>query len=271
MNKKGIFIILITLISIIGISIFFSCNFEPEVFVFNEDEYIETFSDEFEGNSIDFEKWQKCPEWQRQDHGGYWEDDCSWVEDGNLVIECKKENGKLLSGAIRSAGKFEQCEGLYRFRVKAEKSEGLWYAVWLMTNDQHNVGNGAVDGAEIDMIEIIANDPWASEDQKMYINSAVHWDGYSENHKSNGHKYFIDEDFFEQWHDFDFIWNESGYKLYMDSKLIWNADGDAYGGTNTKENYIKITAEFGTWCGAVNESLLPAKFYVDYMKVYEKK
>ena len=251
-----------------------SCS-EPqpaEKFRFNENEYVQTFFDDFTENSLDFTKWEKCPEWQRQDLGGYWNNDCSYVQNGNLIIECKKEGDSLLSGAVRTKDRFNQAEGLFKFRFKAEKSSGLWYAIWLMCDEEKNIGNGAIDGAEIDIIEIIANDPWEQEGKKQYINSAVHWDGYEEGtHQSNGSKHYIDDNFFGEWHECIFIWESTGYKLYLNENLIWNAKGSDYGGTNTIPTYIKITAEFGTWGGEIKEELLPAKMYVDYMAVYKRK
>ena len=56
---------------------------------FMEKNYVQTFYDDFSGTKLDTKKWEKCPEWQRQDIGGYWKNDCSYLEDGNLVIECK--------------------------------------------------------------------------------------------------------------------------------------------------------------------------------------
>lgn len=242
-----------------------------EEFVFKNETYVQTFNDDFSGTKLDTRKWEKCPEWKRQDLGGYWEEDCSYVKDGSLIVECKKNGSKLVSGAVRTKGKFEQAEGLYKFRFKAEKSSGLWYAIWLMCDDEHKVGNGAVDGAEIDMIEILANDQWQKEGEKQYINSAVHWDGYDSNHKSKGSKHFITDNFFNEWHECVFVWDSEGYKLWLDDELIWDADGKDYGGTNTKPTYIKITAEFGKWGGPVDDSLLPAKMYVDYISAYKLK
>ena len=238
---------------------------------FMEKKYVQTFYDDFSGTKLDTKKWEKCPEWQRQDVGGHWKNDCSYLEDGNLVIECKKQGNSLYSGAVRTKNKFKQAEGLYKFRFKAEKSSGLWYAIWLMCEEQGRIGKGATNGAEIDIIEILANDPWQEEGKKQYINSAVHWDGYKENHKSNGSKYFINDEFFNQWHECVFVWDSKGYKLYLDEELIWDADGNDYGGTNTVPTYIKITAEFGKWGGPIDESLLPAKMYVDYIAAYKLK
>lgn len=235
---------------------------------FDGTDYTLVFYDGFSGTSLDETKWTRCPEWQRQDLGGYWNDGCSYVQDGNLVIECRKEGEELLSGAVRTKDKFEQMGGMYKIKFKAEKSSGLWYAFWLMCDEEASVGNGAVDGAEIDIIEIIANDPWAEPGKKQYINSAVHWDGYTENHKSNASRWFVTDKFFDKYHEAVFIWHDSGYTLYLDNELIWEADGNDYGGTSEVATYMKITAEFGTWGGDVQEALLPACLYVDEVAVY---
>lgn len=47
-----------------------------------------------------------------------------------------------------------------------------------MSDKVSNIGNGAVDGGEIDIFEILPNAPWQAEGKKTYLNSAVHWDGY---------------------------------------------------------------------------------------------
>ena len=245
-----------------------------ESIIFAGKTYNCTFFDDFTGNSLDLKRWEKCPEWQRQDLGGFWKNKCSYVKDGNLVIEAAKENETLISGGIRSKGKFEQTRGLYKIRFKAEKASGLWYAFWLMTDNVQNIGNGAIDGGEIDIFEILPNDPWQNDGKKTYLNSAVHWDGYSDAHKSHGSQYFIDDSFYNQWHEITFEWTEDYYKAYLDDSEVpyWDSTKDgakAWGGIVRSRNYMKITAEFGKWGGPVNESSLPAHLYVDWVKVYK--
>ena len=46
---------------------------------FMEKNYVQTFYDDFSGTKLDTKKWEKCPEWQRQDVGGYWKNDCSFA------------------------------------------------------------------------------------------------------------------------------------------------------------------------------------------------
>lgn len=236
--------------------------------------YSSTFFDDFNGSELDNERWEKCPEWQRQDAGGYWKNKCTSVKDGKLIIEAKIENGTPISGAIRSRKKFEQTCGLYKIRFKAEKASGLWYAFWLMSDKVSNIGNGAVDGGEIDIFEILPNDPWQAERKKTYLNSAVHWDGYGKDHKSHGNQYYIDDSFYNKWHEVTFEWTPDYYKAYLDNseKPFWDSTKEGakvWGGIVQSRNYMKITAEFGKWGGPIDESALPAHLYVDWVKVYK--
>lgn len=244
-----------------------------EIISFNGKTYSQTFFDDFDGIELDSKRWERCPEWARQDAGGYWKNSCSSVKDGNLIIEARIENGIPVSGAIRSKGKFEQTCGLYKIRFKAEKASGLWYAFWLMSDKVSNIGNGAKDGGEIDIIEILPNDPWMPAGQKTYLNSAVHWDGYGDAHKSYGSKSFIDDTFYDEWHEITFEWTKDYYKAYLDDNEtpFWDSTkegSETWGGIVQSRNYMKITAEFGTWGGPIDEIALPARIYIDWVKVY---
>ena len=248
-------------------------------FSFNGKKYELTFSDEFNQDKIDSKNWNYCPQQQRQNVGGWWNNECSTFENGNYVITCKLSEadtskypaGTPISGGIRSRGKFQQAYGLYNIRFKAEKAEGLWYAFWLMTDKMSDAtaGNGAVDGAEIDIIEIVPH-------EKSYY-TTIHWDGYGENHKGKHPEgKTISDSFYNKYHDLWFLWDKDGYKLYLDGTdqkhLIYNMPGKDYGeGTCTVPCYLKISAEFGTWAGSIVPSQLPAHFYVDYVRVYEEK
>ena len=237
---------------------------------FNGKKYICTFSDEFESEKLDRKNWEYCLQQQRQDAGGWWSNECSTFENGNYVITCTTKNGTPISGGIRSRGKFEQTYGLYNIRFKVEKAEGLWYAFWLMTDrmSDETVGNGAVDGAEIDIIEIVPH-------EKSYY-TTIHWDGYGDYLKSRHPAgKTINDSFYDTYHDLWFLWDENGYRLYMDgtdsAQLIYNMPGKQYGdGTCQVPCYLKITAEYGTWAGSIVPEQLPAHFYVDYVRVYKE-
>lgn len=63
---------------------------------------------------------------------GWWNDGCSYVKDGNLILECKQESdGRLISGAVRSISKdgskimFKAAKGLYEIKFKVDKGSGF--------------------------------------------------------------------------------------------------------------------------------------------------
>ena len=143
-----------------------------------------------------------------------------------------------------------------------------------MTEAEKNIGGGAVDGAEIDIFEIIANDLNYPEGKRKYLNSAVHWDGYDADHKMHNSMYNFDDSFYEDWHEITFEWTKDYYKAWLDNAAepYWDSTKDgaeAYGGINTTKNYVKITSEFGKWGGDVKDELLPHHFYVDWVKIYK--
>lgn len=243
--------------------------------VFNNTTYIETFYDDFDGIELDSTKWERVPEWKRGSlgAGAYWKNECSFLEDGMLVIEGKKEKDLFLSGGIRSKGRFTQSFGLYKIRFKVDYSSAIVYSFWLTNTSQGNIGNGATDGAEMDIFEILCNKYNSQNKREQFLNSAIHWDGYGKELKSKGSQYFIDDSFFNTWHEVTFEWTPHYYKAYLDDSTTpyWDTEGKEkkYGGINTAENFLKITSEITTWGGPLIEELFPAHFYVDWVKVYK--
>lgn len=97
--KKIMKINFISIICLFCIVVFLSCgnsSDSKDISIFLENQNSEKsilFLDEFDGNDIDYTKWEKCPEWERQSHmnnHGWWSKSCSYVKDGNLVLELKK-------------------------------------------------------------------------------------------------------------------------------------------------------------------------------------
>ena len=252
------------------------------------------FCDDFDGTNLDLSKWEPCPEWERQGHmknHGWWADECVSVKDGNLVLECKKAaDGRLISGAVRTLSKdytkqlFMQNKGMWEMKFKVDKADGLWYAFWMMANNNDKViGKGAVDGAELDFFEILPGKSWWKKNGiegnfAGRMMTTFHWDGYGPAHQMKGTDGIsvddFDPDFYDKWHVYKFIWCEEGYECYLDDKLLWILDGAEYGGTVNAAGYTKISAEFGDWGGPVDKDIAAggSKFmYVDYVKIYKEK
>lgn len=260
---------------------------------FNGKTYSEIFYDDFDGTELDKSKWEKCPEWERQTHmkrHGWWSDKCSYVKDGNLVLECKKDaDGKLISGGIRSISKdysrtmFKNSTGVYEIKFKVEKGSGFWYAFWLFANnDEAHIGNGARNGAELDCFEILpGKSGWAhngNPNSENHMMTTLHWDAYGAAHKMKGTDGIdvteFDKNFYDNWHVFQFEWGTESYDCYLDGKLLWSMSGKEYGeGICEEPGYMKITTEFGEWGGEIDSVIQGGdarKMLVDYVKVYKQ-
>jgi len=221
------------------------------------------FADEFDGLTIDGTKWEKCPEWERQG-ASQWEDDNSYIENGNLVLKISPHSSMekyVFTGAVRSKGLFERKYGYYEARIRFPVCQGTWGAFWLMYGSESTVDGSGRDGTEIDIIESIFNNEGKA-------NSALHWDGYGEEHKSASKTYpgtgIYDGDF----HTFALEWKEHEYIFFIDNAEKWRTTS---GGVCQVPLYIKLTVEASPWAGNIDMNELPEYMIIDYVKVYDRK
>lgn len=226
-----------------------------------------TFEDEFEGNRLDEKKWEKCPEWPRQDLNNFWDDDMSYLDgDGNLIIEMSydKAQDKYLSGGVRSKGKFEQAYGYFEIRCTVNTVPGYWTAFWLMGESVVDETKGGVNGTEIDIMES------AYFDEKIIQNS-LNWDGYGVNHKVDYKKAPADV-YDGEYHTFSLLWTEDEYVYYIDGVESWRTKAEEALGVCEVPLYLKITSEMGSWTkNVLIPENLPDYMKVDYVRVYAEK
>ena len=239
--------------------------------VINGKTYTLTFKDEFEGTSLNSTYWYCCPEGNRQDVGGKWSDSMVSVKDGCLYLGAAIDsNGTPISGAIRTMNKWyqvkwSQCKGYFECRAKLQSAPGFWGAFWLMDKNMNDksVGNGASDGAEIDIFESFSV-------AQGGINHAIHWDGYGADHKSTGKQVYNKSLYDGQFHTFGLAWTDTEYIFYIDGKETYRV-GNANVANIICQNklYLKLTVEFGSWAGSYVKSKLPDAVVVDYVRVYQ--
>ncbi len=228
------------------------------------------WSDDFEGTKLDSSKWECCPEWKRGNLGARWDDDMVELDGkGNLILKVGlDEDNKLVSGAVRTKTKdyrvlFEQARGYFEIRTTLQSVPGYWAAFWVIGDNKTKPGNGASDGAEIDIFE--------SFDLKgSTINHAVHWDGLGATTKSLGGHTVNKRLYDGEYHTFGLLWADDGYFFYVDGQLSFSIDAskDNFPGSSADPSYIKISTEVGTWAGHISKAHLPDQIKVDYVKVY---
>ncbi|MGI5831800.1 MAG: glycoside hydrolase family 16 protein [Thermoguttaceae bacterium] len=213
--------------------------------------------DEFDGDEIDWENKWSAPEHARVD--GYWSKKAlSLTGNGFLKMSViKEEPDRYLSGCLRSMGKYEKVKGFFVARMNTHREVGHWTAFWLFTPEVGKVGNGSVDGVEIDIME----KPWVEDE----IHSAIHWDGYGKDHKWIGQmtKFEPTPDGF---HTYALWWSDDAYRFYVDGKQTWKTGG---AGICEVPTYIKLTDEIGPWGGDIKKASLPDESLVDYVRVYD--
>ena len=149
------------------------------------------FYDNFDGPDIDPTKWERVPEWERQDRSSWKDDMVDIVErDGTtyLRIRARREpelapphattsnrNNWIRTGGIRTRRKnndiiWENNYGYYEAKIKFPvNAGGTWGAFWLHCR-AYGAWDRPQDGTEIDIVESIYN----NQNPPQY-NAAVHW------------------------------------------------------------------------------------------------
>ena len=240
---------------------------QQDTLVLDGREYVLTFEDDFNGTQLDLTKWERCPEWKRQDLNNHWDDDMSWLDgEGNLVIgmEYDEATDRYNSGAVRSKGLFEQQYGYFEIRCTVNTVPGYWTAFWLMSESVVSEDNGGTDGTEIDIYE-------SAYYGQSLIQHTLNWDGYGEAHKAEGQKVLANV-YDGEYHTFSLLWTEDEYVFYIDGRETWRTDAAAAEGTSRVPAYLKITSEMGSWTswhdGIVSKYDLPDVMKVDYVRIY---
>ncbi|ANQ52454.1 family 16 glycosylhydrolase [Flammeovirga sp. MY04] len=182
-------------------------------------EWIEVWSDEFDGTSLDTSKWTKTVSTKsraaRPELGiksWFWVEDHAWLNgNGQLVLKSSKvTTDKMYCGSVDSRGKYEPKYGYMEARIKiADTSKGNHTAFWLQGKQQGNVDGTGNDGAEIDIFE----SAWTSD----YTKSVIHIDGYAADHKANTKKYDT-PNIHDGYHIYGLLWDENKLEIYYDGE-----------------------------------------------------
>ena len=222
------------------------------------------WSDEFDKNIIDTTTWN----FERGGNGWgnneqeYYQANNASIENDNLVITAKKEtigsNG-YTSSRMTTQGKKEFEYGRVEARIKLPVAKGLWPAFWMLGANINTVGWPKC--GETDIMEHINTD--------SLIYGTIHWD--NNGHIQDGGKTATSP---SAYHVYSVEWTATSIKWYIDSALYYQSN---IIGNTTEEFHapffiILNLAVGGNWPGQqIDDSMLPAKMYIDYVRVYQKK
>jgi len=237
-----------------------------------------TFHDEFDGKTIDTDRWNIYTEnyWDKRSH---FSKDNVILGDGLVRLRMEKKTGhenddpnrkqtRYAVGFLDTYGKWAQRYGYFEARMKLPTAPGLWPAFWTMPDrgpadgaqwNRADTGNG---GMEFDIMEHLTR--WGP----YRYNIAMHWDGYGKDHKSIGSSQVYlqpDEDGFITC---GLLWTPGAATYYCNGKVVarWNSSRIC-----KVPSYPILYLVTGGWDNSpLDDSQLPADFVIDYVRIWQR-
>jgi beta-glucanase (GH16 family) len=241
------------------------------------------WSDEFNGpngSAIDVSKWTfdiGGEGWGNQELEYYTSrPENVFIEDGNLVIQARRENytgadgvsRDYTSGRLKTAGKFSQTYGRFEARVKVPSGQGMWPAFWMLGNNIEKAGWPAC--GEIDIMENIGKEP-ATVHGSIHGPGFVGGDGIEAPYTLPANRRFADD-----FHIFAVEWEPKAIRLYVDNDLyVTRTRADLRPGWKWVFDHpfflLLNLAVGGDWPGNPDPStVFPQRMLVDYVRVYRR-
>lgn len=191
-------------------------------------------------------------------------DTCALVSNGTLKIIARKRENQVVS--VRMNTKENWTYGYFEGRLKLPQGKGTWPAFWMLAKDQKK---WPLDG-EIDVMEEVGYRP-------NYVSASIHCQTY--NHAIGTQK--TQEIFIEtaesDFHVYAVEWTADYIYAYVDGKKYFEYyRSKKYNKKNWPFNvpfYLKLNLAWGGFWGGtegVDESILPATYEIDYIRVYQK-
>ena len=192
------------------------------------------------------------------------QDTCALISNGILKIIAKKSGSEVIS--IRMNTSESWTYGYFEARLKLPVGKGTWPAFWMLPK---NFRNWPDDG-EIDIMEEVGYRP-------NWISSSIHCKAYyhSIGTQKTAEKFVSTSQ--TDFHIYAVEWTEDYIYGYVDGVRYFTFANDKTGKKDTwpfnVPFYLKLNLAWGgNWGGAqgVDESVLPAVYEIDYVRVYQK-
>lgn len=235
-------------------------------------------------------KWGYETGYIRNDEKQYYTDrlENARVEDGNLVIEARKEAvinsaftskeakdwrnnqefSQYTSASITTRNKAEWLYGKIEVRAKLPKGRGAWSALWMLGANWDEVGWARC--GEIDIMENVGFD-------QNTIHGTVHTEAYNHTKNTQRGKQIEVSDPTEQYHIYSVEWTPEKIDFMVDGKIyntFVNEHKTDLEWAFDQKFHLKINnAIGGDWGGqkGIDDASFPQKMLVDWVRVYQMK
>ena len=193
------------------------------------------------------------------------------VEDGHLVIECRKEHFtpanhapvEYTAASLTTQTKAGWQYGRIEARAKLPQGKGVWPAIWTLGTNISQIGWPRC--GEIDLMEFVGKEPGG-------IHGTVHYaiDGQ---HQSDGGMLQTNRPF-DDFHVYAIEWTPDRIDFFYDTTKyhtvpISKADQGAGNPFRSPHYLILNFALGGSWGGPIDDAMLPQQFLIDYVRIYQ--
>ena len=181
------------------------------------------------------------------------------------------------SASMTTSKSFVYCYGRVEVRAKIPTGGGMWPAIWQVGNKYSWPQNGELDIMEYYRERILGNFAWGSTTawQPVWKSSSTpmsHFETQNPNWRNEFHTWVLE-------------WDDQEMKILLDDELLNSVKtSDTYnrGLQGNYENpYLYHTDGFGHYLwldlalggnngGTIDNSLFPAEYLIDYVRVYQK-
>ena len=228
------------------------------------------WSEFFTDKNIDTNKWNieiRDPGWVNNELQAYTDkQDNIYIQKNNLVIQGIKENhgkAEYTSGRINTSEKSSWKYGRFEIRAKIPKQQGLWPAIWLLSETIYI--DGWPNCGEIDIMEHVNNED--------IIYGTIHSKKYNHMTKTQIGGNMIIENLDLRFHTFGLEWNSESLVWFIDNNVYHKIDKKDYFDNNWPfdNNYFLIINQAigGFWPGDPGSNFRQTQFIIDWIKVYQ--
>ena len=220
------------------------------------------WSDEFNGNTVDWTKWTAHTGVGHTNELEYYtgRPQNAFVSNGMLTIQSQKkafEGSQYTSARLETAGKFAFTYGRVEARIKVPSGLGAWAAFWMLGADKNTIGWPAC--GEIDIMQITGKDVKTNH-------ASTHATGWDTSHSAAG------IDFSQNFHVYGVNWTQNQIQFYVDGKVYQTVVPVAAKPWPFNTNFYIILnlAIGGTWPGSPDLTApFSQELLVDYVRVYQ--
>ena len=244
-------------------------------------DYTLTWSDEFDGNSLDTANWNYLIGTGYNNDGSgwgnnelqYYRPNNAELRDGKLVITAREEdfgNRSYTSSRLTTDDKQELLYGRIDARAKLPIGQGIWPAIWML-GAEFPEGEGWPACGEIDIMEYLGHKP------NLAYGTAHYGKDWREGHRYAGDSLRLEgpAPFHEVYHTFSIDWRRDTIDWLLDGEPFhrFTASEAAENGQpypfNAPQYFLINLAVGGNWPGKPDSTtVFPQELLVDYIRVY---